>query len=474
MNESSDGPADESGTATKWRTLLALPATASVFVGGEAFSSLADDFGRVFADVRLSTGHHGARPTGPFDLMLVDARADSGAVWTSEEVQGQLKPGGVFARLRSLSVMERIGLRAPRGRADTLGLLTTANQQVPVEFWNPDSHHPERPRRGYRCLVEISSGTASDALSSIRIPPEVARLVRDRVGEPAMVENVRFRRRGSVLVSLRGPAGAVILRISSAGQNRARLLRNREALRLLHGRQDLPLSVAARIPEAVAAMEIGEYAYDLETQLPGLPLWRLRPGSRVRVRAAANAVRFAQDLESGLGAGLLLDTERYESVVGGSIARVSEDLHGFLPAQQVLATLDAVLRRRFQGRPEPLVIGHGDYTPGNILVDPRSGDLLAVVDWDTFHPLEVRGVDRWHFVLLEALAACGGDVSVACGVLRRMPDLDLGLTAFAAVRMHERAMAFGREGLGARQSHAAIIEALGTISPHPWRGSESA
>jgi hypothetical protein len=240
-------------------------------------------------------------------------------------------------------------------------------------------------------------------------------------------------------------------------------MRNREALRMLHEGRRLPPFVAARIPESVASLEIGDFAYDLETELPGLPLWRLPPGSKARRHAAASAVRFAQEIEACLAVDGQLDSDSYGSIVGASIARVRDDLQGFPLVQSALSLLDAHFRRRLRTKSEPLVVGHGDYTPGNVLVDAQTGDLLALVDWDTYHPQEVSGTDRWHFVLQEALATCESDVHKACEVLAGMANLDVGLAMFAAVRMHERAMEFGQEGIGVRESHAAVIQAVGAL-----------
>ncbi|HSH45967.1 MAG TPA: phosphotransferase, partial [Longimicrobiales bacterium] len=37
---------------------------------------------------------------------------------------------------------------------------------------------------------------------------------------------------------------------------------------------------------------------------------------------------------------------------------------------------------------------HGDFGYGNILVDPGSGVLEGVIDWDTARPLDFPGIDR--------------------------------------------------------------------------------
>lgn len=144
--------------------------------------------------------------------------------------------------------------------------------------------------------------------------------------------------------------------------------------------------------------------------------------------------------------------------MGNGIARVQADLSGIGQAQETLEILDAHLRQRLAAASLQLTLGHGDFTPGNVLVDARTGSLCAVVDWDTYHPTEICGVDRWHFVLQEALAVSAGNLVKARHAIRNIEKLDPDLLLLAAVRMHERAMEFGQEGVDARRGHADIIQ----------------
>lgn len=113
---------------------------------------------------------------------------------------------------------------------------------------------------------------------------------------------------------------------------------------------------------------------NLASRLPGLP-------SAPRRRAFEEAARFGARMSEIEPSGLPM-TPLAQFVSGGDDLATAlaplEDHLGSQILERLVAGCEAWIERL---RGEPLVFGHGDYQPKNLLADP-SGRLTAVLDWE--------------------------------------------------------------------------------------------
>lgn len=88
----------------------------------------------------------------------------------------------------------------------------------------------------------------------------------------------------------------------------------------------------------------------------------------------------------------------YEKRIGEALEAVKAGLPNDFAAD--VDRLDAALRRRIVGRPFRHCILHGDYKPGNFIVDGHR-EIVGVVDWDRFDfeaPIGVDGLQMLAYI----------------------------------------------------------------------------
>ena len=83
-------------------------------------------------------------------------------------------------------------------------------------------------------------------------------------------------------------------------------------------------------------------------------------------------------------------TTRFVPGINGRVALAERDTADVLKVSgQTLRLLQAVPTRTvFEDAPDGLVVVHGDFGPNNLVVDPGTGQVAAVVDWEWCHPGE--------------------------------------------------------------------------------------
>jgi hypothetical protein len=132
----------------------------------------------------------------------------------------------------------------------------------------------------------------------------------------------------------------------------------------------------------------------LEDRLPGTVAWRLP--LRLRPVIDEDWVEFLRELIRVTCTPVVLDDQAAKEFV----ERWRQGTHELDPELgHEVSVLEAWLRRRLTNTSRPLGWSHGDFGYGNLLADPASGRLQAVVDWETGRADEMLGVD-WMNMLL--------------------------------------------------------------------------
>lgn len=176
-----------------------------------------------------------------------------------------------------------------------------------------------------------------------------------------------------------------------------------------HLRQHGSPFVRATVPGPVLITSIADHLVGIEPYCPGRSMDRLLVSAR---RPTGPQVRACLDLAIEW----LL---RCQQETPGQRGRLSEkQIHTYClaPIAQLRATaelteaersyLDRLVERvlRLAGQPLPLVFNHGDFRPGNILVDRRS---IQVIDWEFGAPIGLPLLDVFG-LLARTYACCSG------------------------------------------------------------------
>ena len=314
---------------------------------------------------------------------------------------------------------------SPRWAARTLGrcgfpvvdhFLCFPGLRNPKEFVSPTSPFLEFPaRQSWLHRVERWTGllpllhTSHLLLAGSQRWSDgpLGRAVRGSVGSSTatagsdLVRISRFdiRRRGSLAMFLTdGGTGTTFIGRLATGSGRGdQVARNHEFLDSLHGLDELPPQCTDRIPRPVSVVERGgSTRIYLETLLPGMLAWKAdwsRHGRVIRTEALEFLGAFGRALH------------RPVTLDGVALGRIFDRDRALLDRSRFLSTQD---RKRLihllswaadtlRGRTLPLVYGHGDFGVGNVLVDPRTGHLTGVIDWDTGREWDLPGVDRLNW-----------------------------------------------------------------------------
>ncbi len=205
------------------------------------------------------------------------------------------------------------------------------------------------------------------------------------------VIDVQLRDRGAAVVLVRTGEGTFVVRVVPAGPLQAVVQRNHTVLGQLRGALDSH-GLLRLMPEPVMADVFAGHAVLAETFLPGTLAWMVARGP-LGPSIHENALHYLDVLRA--------ETEQRLDGPDGPVALVAEDLERLGRADFVSAAvrdrIDQELRRTveaFAGRTLCTCASHGDFGPGNILVDPQSGVLTGVIDWDTARVVDLPGIDR--------------------------------------------------------------------------------
>lgn len=158
-------------------------------------------------------------------------------------------------------------------------------------------------------------------------------------------------------------------------------------------------AVGAGVPEPLALFPAGDWLVLAQRCLPGTPL-SVRVRRRPHLRRARTDVRRALAWLRGFQAAT---SDGSSTVIDGAAVRDAVGVHAAsLPSAFVASVLAAA--DRHAGLRVPLVFAHGDYWPGNVLLDREE---IGVVDWEGAASGRSPVDDLFFFLLTYALCVPG-------------------------------------------------------------------
>ena len=157
----------------------------------------------------------------------------------------------------------------------------------------------------------------------------------------------------------------------------------------------------AFVPRAVAWGDFQAHSYYLETALPGVGAADLVRGHAEPAAMLQDAARLIGQLHLGTLHRRMVDEALFMRLAGDDLALLRQLSIGWPEAallRQKLDQLDQLLRSQIAGHELPFSWTHGDFWPGNLLVQPASGAIGGVVDWDRASADQIPLHDLLHLL----------------------------------------------------------------------------
>jgi thiamine kinase-like enzyme len=132
--------------------------------------------------------------------------------------------------------------------------------------------------------------------------------------------------------------------------------------------------------------------------VPGKLAWKAIR-RKVRDTIYKEAVNFIFQLNKDTKENTLLDKDKLESLFERDLQRFNKITCINNELKNNILKMISIIKDRLLGRKIWLVASHGDYGYGNILVDPDTGRLQGVIDWDTGRKEELPWIDMLNMAI---------------------------------------------------------------------------
>jgi aminoglycoside phosphotransferase len=248
---------------------------------------------------------------------------------------------------------------------------------------------------------------ARDRLAFLQVRGTATRIIERAAARPlgpgerfSLVKPHRNQSRGwTVGVEREGTAPA-FLKMASSGPGGRRLLREAKMLRELGSESALEW-LQPLCPRVMAAGDDQGKVYLLLSRVDGEPALRRLHRAESRDRLLAEAGALLDRVRGATRADVVLGEAELRQLIDLPAAAASS-LFGAAEDRAAAARLDAVreeVRDRMAGVALTTSLIHGDFWPSNLLVDPRTGRISGIVDWESAERLGLPIHDAMHLVL---------------------------------------------------------------------------
>lgn len=227
-------------------------------------------------------------------------------------------------------------------------------------------------------------------------------------------------------IAIVGPAAVpyrALIKLAGTQETSEGLAAHRIALERL--REDPRLGeLRELLPTVLEAGERAGTPYLLERRVPGILASQLlrRGGDHAQLIAelarAISLVHRATAHEAQIDGEAL---ERWISRPERAVADLIERLAPRGSALPTLAELCSELRARLEGETLLLAQGHGDYAPGNLIVD-ESGRLRGILDWEVAHPSDLPLLDIVTLLLTNRMSSRRAELGAVMSELLTDPS----------------------------------------------------
>ena len=175
---------------------------------------------------------------------------------------------------------------------------------------------------------------------------------------------------------------------------------HRQVVVTLHEMPELR-SFCEFVPRPIAWGDQHGRPYYVETALPGVGAADLVRRQAEPAELRQDAARLIRQLHLATLRRQVVDDILFARVAGDDLALLRQLAAGWPEAGLLAHQLDRLedlLRRQVAGSELPFSWAHGDFWPGNLLIDPEGGAIRGVVDWDRASADQIPLHDLLHML----------------------------------------------------------------------------
>jgi len=210
--------------------------------------------------------------------------------------------------------------------------------------------------------------------------------------------------RSDVLVALIGvptqDEPRLVLKLPLTPDAERSTIDHRQVVVTLHEQPEL-LAFCAFVPRAVTWGDQQGRPYYLETALPGVSAADLVGRQAEPVAMMQDAARLIGQLHLATLRRRMVDEVLFARLAGDHLALLRQLAAGWPEAALLgrkLEQLEALLRSQIAGYELPFSWTHGDFWPGNLLIQPSVGAIGGIVDWDRASADQIPLYDLLHLL----------------------------------------------------------------------------
>ncbi|MDD2580661.1 MAG: aminoglycoside phosphotransferase family protein [Desulfuromonadaceae bacterium] len=215
-----------------------------------------------------------------------------------------------------------------------------------------------------------------------------------------LLERVDIRLRGTFVLFLteNNSGKGFIVRLVADRRIDSIVCKNHKFLEYLQGGAGLPASIMDKLPRPICRIEHDDRTVYAETMVAGMPAWKVNSCEQ-REHIFQAAVDFLYQVHFASCQNDIMTSYKLNILFADDQARLASCKVISADFRERVVALIETLQHRLIGTEIDLVISHGDYGYGNILVNPQSGSIQGIIDWDTGKASDFPGVDMMNLLI---------------------------------------------------------------------------
>ncbi|HIE14612.1 TPA: hypothetical protein EYP70_05010 [Candidatus Bathyarchaeota archaeon] len=190
-----------------------------------------------------------------------------------------------------------------------------------------------------------------------------------------------------------------VVRVATSPEIDIKISRNNFWITEILSNERIPQDVKNKMPKPLGKLEYLRSFLYIEEMLPGILAWKVKAKERINSKIFTNAYQFIYELNKSTSQLITINDEIFNDLVKKDVDILMTQLSDIEDSKKVIGDITTYLKIRLLNRKHYLVWGHGDYSYGNILVDPKNGELLGVIDWDNGRNREFPGIDLLNLII---------------------------------------------------------------------------